>query len=195
MAQVFSCEFCEISKNTSLTALTEHLWATAYINRLKCIWNKYRNNEIIRLDTYFLSSYHFCTIHHLQDQSKKEKTIPTESCFEVLRYIHMKAILKNKLSVNFFPLSVMIITYYLWTNCIMNNDRSSRCKCSMKKTVRSIFANLQESTCVFESLFTNVATVLKKDSSTGVFLSILEIFCNIFYKTHPDDCFWWLNPI
>ena len=42
MAQVFSCEFCEISKNTSLT---EHLWATAYINRLKCIWKKYRNNE------------------------------------------------------------------------------------------------------------------------------------------------------
>ena len=47
--------------------------------------------EYIRLDTYFLSSYHFCTVHHLQDQTKKQKTIPTESCFEVLRYIHMKA--------------------------------------------------------------------------------------------------------
>ena len=29
MAQVFSCEFCEISKNTFFT---EHLWATAFDN-------------------------------------------------------------------------------------------------------------------------------------------------------------------
>ena len=28
-AQVFSCEFCEISKNTSFT---EHLWATASVD-------------------------------------------------------------------------------------------------------------------------------------------------------------------
>ena len=27
LAQVFSCEFCEISKNTFFT---EHVWATAY---------------------------------------------------------------------------------------------------------------------------------------------------------------------
>ena len=32
LAQVFSCEFCEISKNTFLT---EHLWMTAPINKKK----------------------------------------------------------------------------------------------------------------------------------------------------------------
>ena len=31
LAQVFSCEFCEISKNTFFT---EHLWATAFIRQL-----------------------------------------------------------------------------------------------------------------------------------------------------------------
>ena len=32
LAQVFSCEFCEIFKNTFST---EHLWATAYQTMLK----------------------------------------------------------------------------------------------------------------------------------------------------------------
>ena len=32
LAQFFSCEFCEISKNTSFT---EHLWATASVNKMR----------------------------------------------------------------------------------------------------------------------------------------------------------------
>ena len=33
LAQVFSCEFCEISKNTFFT---EHLWATAFNGSIVC---------------------------------------------------------------------------------------------------------------------------------------------------------------
>ena len=40
LAQVFSCEFCEISKNTFFT---EHLWTTASIN-----WTMTRNQVFIK---------------------------------------------------------------------------------------------------------------------------------------------------
>ena len=40
LAHVFSCEFCEISKNTSFT---EHLWATVSI-LTNLIWRKTKRN-------------------------------------------------------------------------------------------------------------------------------------------------------
>ena len=55
LAQVFSCEFCEISKNT---LSTEHIWATAssltkghYISAATLLWNAFKPSE-----KYFLCS-------------------------------------------------------------------------------------------------------------------------------------------
>ena len=45
LAQVFSCEFCEISRNTFLT---EHLWATASITTIKKSLSFFSERFLIR---------------------------------------------------------------------------------------------------------------------------------------------------
>ena len=50
LAQVFSCEFCKIAKNTFFT---EHIWATAslYIRIFKVIFGNFWMNKLISFDS------------------------------------------------------------------------------------------------------------------------------------------------
>ena len=65
-----------------------------------------------------------------------------------------------------------------------------------KKLFLEILQNSQKNTCARVSFLMKLqakpATLLKKDSGTGVFLWILQNFQeHLFYRTPPGDCFWY----
>ena len=78
MAQVFSCEFCEISKNTFFT---EHLWTTV---------SEWKNFECL----YVSNEAKFVTVILLW---KKTKFKATQSCFGIAKS-------SERLNVIFYPL-------------------------------------------------------------------------------------------
>ena len=123
------------------------------------------------------------TLRVIMDSIKSK--IPTELCFEVLRYTYESYLdyrniidwnwpntivfqtssnkCTDKLSANFSLLSVMIISYWLFMNKLyLNNYGSSHWKCSMKKAVLNTFTNSLEKTWPFEFFFKKIKTVLER---------------------------------
>ena len=74
--------------------------------------------------------------------------------------------------------------------CVKNICMSkSRCSCSFQTSCFQKFRNIHSKTPVLESLFNKVATLLlvtllKKYSSTGVFLLILKTIKNTYFTEH-----------
>ena len=87
LAQVFSCEFCKISKNTFFT---EHLWATASITTRSSMSKVHRANSHIivslqifhKIYLFFFSFFRFFY----------------SSCFAVFFLIKHKSLIKNTYS-------------------------------------------------------------------------------------------------
>ena len=67
LAQVFSCEFCEISKSTFLI---EHLWATAFLFNSFWLWRSTIIRNIfawVTINTSKEIRLHFLTVHLIID--------------------------------------------------------------------------------------------------------------------------------
>ena len=89
LAQVFSCEFCEISKNTFFT---EHLWATASIKRKL----NFNDTHCVRLFEAFVSNQpFFCNYREIIKQwNMKHFEKDWNKCVSLSRWMHNK-IFKN----------------------------------------------------------------------------------------------------
>ena len=88
------------------------------------------------------------------------------------------------------------IVYWIAGSCLSTicKNRSNHRTGSMKKGVLKNFIKLTRKHLCQSLLFNKVTdlrptTLLKKDSGTGVFMWILQIFLeHLFYRTRLDDC-------
>ena len=83
-AQIFSCEFCEISKNT--TIFTEHLQATASDLRLTICWVELKSTApmpTIKLFTIFLNN----KFKKFKKKTSKRKTLFVKSHFQCQKHL------------------------------------------------------------------------------------------------------------
>ena len=114
-----------------------------------------------------------------------------------LWYIITFDVVRNGASMFFKRLLVVL--------CLTHGNRHQRCSICIKSCFLK-FRNIHRKTPVLESFLNKVAgleaypfrlaTLLKRDSNTGIFLWILKSFLEqLFWKTSANRCFWKYNGV